>query len=236
MTYKVIAVFGLALIGSWATLAQDRELEEVPSEVSTEKSNNITSFESYLDAFNKKYFAKYRMERRRTAFEKNLEEINSHNREFEEGKSQFRMGLNKFADLDNELYKKQMVRMRDTNHRKMDVEINDEIVGAAAKDVPDSLDWRTKGFVTSPVNQKTCGSCYAFSISYAITGQIMQRIGRLEFVSQQQLVDCSVETGNQGCAGGSLRYTLKYLEKCGGIMRQVDYPYTSSAPRRSSGG
>lgn len=39
------------------------------------------------------------MERRRTAFEKNLEEINSHNREFEEGKSQFRMGLNKFADL-----------------------------------------------------------------------------------------------------------------------------------------
>lgn len=98
--------------------------------------------------------------------------------------------------------------MRDTNHRKMDVEINDEIVGAAAKDVPDSLDWRTKGFVTSPVNQKTCGSCYAFSISYAITGQIMQRIGRLEFVSQQQLVDCSVETGNQ--VGSQIDYVAKF--------------------------
>ncbi|XP_055636733.1 cathepsin L2-like [Toxorhynchites rutilus septentrionalis] len=207
--------------------AADEEKESV-NQLPTD--DNITSFDSYLGAYNKKYLIKYRIERRRIAFERNLEEIASHNKEFVEGKSQFQMGVNSFADLDNELYKKRMVRMRETNHRKMDVSVNDEMVGAAntPTNMPQSLDWREKGFRTDPANQKTCGSCYAFSVSYAISAQIMQRIGRIEYVSKQQLVDCSVETGNQGCAGGSLRYTLKYLEQCGGIMRDVDYPYTSA--------
>ncbi|XP_058814413.1 procathepsin L-like [Topomyia yanbarensis] len=189
--------------------------------------NNRTSFDSYLNEYNKKYVVKYRIDRRKNAFEKNLEEIESHNQQFQAGKSQFQMGVNVFADLDNELYKKRMVRMRDTNHRKMDVEIADELVGAPAG-MPDSLDWREKGFVTDMANQKTCGSCYAFSIAYAISGQIVQRIGRMELVSEQQLVDCSTSAGNQGCAGGSLRYALKYLESCGGIMRASDYPYTGA--------
>ncbi|XP_055593894.1 procathepsin L-like [Uranotaenia lowii] len=208
---------------------------DVPATILELDLDNITSFDNYLDVFNKRYLAKYRIERRKHAFEKNLAEIMRHNQEFKEGNSLFQMGVNNLADLDNELYKKRMVRMRDSNHRMIDVEMNDEMVGAAGgsassspQGMPESLDWRQQGFKTGSVNQKTCGSCYAFSISYAISGQIMQRIGRMEFVSQQQLVDCSVETGNQGCAGGSLRYALKYLEQSGGIMREVDYPYTSS--------
>lgn len=43
--------------------------------------------------------------------------------------------------------------------------------------------------------------------------------------SPQQLVDCSVTSGNYGCGGGSLRNTLRYLEKVGGIMAYSDYPY-----------
>ncbi|XP_055545064.1 procathepsin L-like [Wyeomyia smithii] len=202
--------------------------ENVTEKASTpEPSGNLPTFESYLDSYNKKYVVKYRIERRKNAFEKNVRAIETHNKDFQEGKSQFQMGVNLFADLDNELYKKQMVRMRDTNHRKMDIEIADEMVGAAGG-MPASLDWRDKGFKTGLVNQKTCGSCYAFSVAYAISGQIVQRLNRVELVSQQQLVDCSTVAGNQGCAGGSLRYTLKYLESCGGIMRESDYPYTGA--------
>jgi cathepsin L len=61
--------------------------------------------------------------------------------------------------------------------------------------------------------------------------------GRLnDFVvgcSPQQIVDCSVDTGNHGCAGGSLRTTLKYLESSGGLMREVDYPYTATVMTES---
>jgi cathepsin L len=103
------------------------------------------------------------------------------------------------------------------------------MVGSAS--LPRAIDWREKGFITDTVNQRTCGSCYAFSIAYSISGQIFKRIGRVEYMSEQQLVDCSAAFGNQGCTGGSLRNTFNYLEMSGGIMRAKDYPYTASAGR-----
>lgn len=90
------------------------------------------------------------------------------------------------------------------------------------------MDWRENGFVTPSDNQKSCGSCYAFSIALSIEAQIYRRIGKIVELSEQQIIDCSVSVGNHGCSGGSLRNTLRYLESCGGIMRAVDYPYTSS--------
>lgn len=44
-------------------------------------------------------------------------------------------------------------------------------------------------------------------------------------LSEQQLVDCSTTTGNLGCSGGSLRNTLRYLEKAKGLMAKTYYPY-----------
>lgn len=47
----------------------------------------------------------------------------------------------------------------------------------------------------------------------------------MRIFSEQQIVDCSTVTGNYGCSGGSLRNTLKYLDKSGGLMTSIDYPY-----------
>lgn len=126
--------------------------------------------------------------------------------------------------------------MKRSYRRKLQHNEADEIVGLGNIDdgsLPDSMDWREMGFNTPPDNQKSCGSCYAFSIALSVEAQIYRRIGKIVGLSQQQIIDCSVSVGNHGCSGGSLRNTLRYLESCGGLMRDVDYPYTSSVRRTS---
>lgn len=93
------------------------------------------------------------------------------------------------------------------------------------RDIPRELDWRESGFKTRAENQRDCGSCYAYSIAGSIEGQIFKKTGMLLPLSEQQLVDCSTSTGNLGCSGGSLRNTLRYLEKAKGLMAKKYYPY-----------
>jgi len=44
-------------------------------------------------------------------------------------------------------------------------------------------------------------------------------------LSSQQIIDCSIAYGNLGCSGGSLKNTLQYLQRVGGIMQGIEYPY-----------
>lgn len=107
---------------------------------------------------------------------------------------------------------------------------DDQIVSAALRKpskIPKYLDWRECGFITPPRNQRDCGSCYAYSIAGTIEGQLFKNNGKLITLSEQQLVDCSTTTGNIGCAGGSLKNTLRYLDRSKGIMAGVSYPYTA---------
>jgi cathepsin L len=183
------------------------------------------TFESYVAYHNKTYVVPYRLERRKQAFAENLDIIRQHNDEFDSGKSSFKLRTNVMADLSSDQYLWRNVRLIPDERRRINTRSIDQLSHLST---PDSVDWRERGFVTDIVNQKTCGSCYAFSIGYAISAQIFKRINRVELLSEQQMVDCSVEVGNHGCTGGSLRNTLKYLKSCGGIMRAKDYPYTSS--------
>jgi cathepsin L len=170
----------------------------------------------------------FRENRHRTAFEENLAEIQKHNQLFEKGVYSFKLSPNSFADLSNTQYLKRYVRLI---HNKIDEIDQDYIVGSSAfsdKSYPEALDWRAMGFQTPPCNQKSCGSCYAFSIAHSIEGQLFKRLRQIIPLSVQQIVDCSVNTGNHGCGGGSLKTTLRYLEGSGGLMRESDYPYTAS--------
>lgn len=97
-------------------------------------------------------------------------------------------------------------------------------------DLPDSVDWRERGFRTSVKNQKSCGACFAFAVALVVEAQVFRRTGRLVGLSEQQLVDCTATqlAGNHGCAGGSLRNTLRYVRTSGGLMRDEDYPYVAA--------
>lgn len=43
--------------------------------------------------------------------------------------------------------------------------------------------------------------------------------------SSQQIIDCSIAYGNLGCSGGSLKNTLQYIQRVGGIMQGIEYSY-----------
>jgi cathepsin L len=169
----------------------------------------------------------FREDRRRKAYMENLEKIRAHNEAYKEGKYSFKLSTNNLADLSNQQYLRHYVRL-------INSEINEDrdyILGNSQfenKEYPPTLDWREKGFVTRAKNQKSCGSCYSFSITHSIEGQLFKRLNRIIELSTQQIVDCSSSFGNHGCAGGSLRTTLKYLESSGGLMREEDYPYVAS--------
>lgn len=182
-------------------------------------------------------------ERARTAYEKNMEHIEKHNADARRGKHSFEIRANNMADLTQDGYLRRFIRLRESIHpesvpknatnKLIDAEDEEALLGsvrATPQDngyIPDALDWRKLGFTMKPLNQQTCGSCYAFSVAQSVAAQVFRRTGKVVLLSEQQIVDCSVDMGNAGCSGGSLRTTLRYLQSTRGLMRSMDYPYES---------
>ena len=74
----------------------------------------------------------------------------------------------------------------------------------------DTVDWRNSGAVNQIVDQGNCGSCYAFASTAAIESAHQIRTGQLLSLSKQQVVDCSLSMGNQGCNFGYIDRAFNY--------------------------
>ncbi|XP_017853478.1 cathepsin L1 [Drosophila busckii] len=185
------------------------------------------NFEEFKKINNKIYTRAYDELRGYKAYEENTKFISEHNKYYEKGESTYRLAANTMSDMNTDSYLKGYLRLIRSQANSSIDNIADIVGSTLMNNIPESFDWRKKGFTTSVQNQQSCGSCYAFSIAESIEGQIFKRTGRILDLSVQQIVDCSISYGNQGCTGGSLRNTLKYLQATGGLMRSDDYKYTS---------
>jgi len=93
-----------------------------------------------------------------------------------------------------------------------------------ATNLPASIDWRNKGAVNPVKDQAQCGSCWAFSTVASLEGRNAIKTGKLQSLSEQQLVDCDRADGNQGCNGGDMGTAMTYIEK-NPLESEGDYPY-----------
>nr|VZI44805.1 unnamed protein product [Spirometra erinaceieuropaei] len=137
------------------------------------------------------------------------------------------MGINEFSDLNLEEFRTRLGYNASLHLKGGDLPHYLYIAPPLDTPLPESHDWRGHGLVTPVKNQGRCGSCWAFSSTGAIEGQLKRKSGQLISLSEQQLVDCSTKYNNLGCNGGLMNNAFEYVQDAGGIQREVDYPYVS---------
>ncbi|XP_068590442.1 cathepsin S-like [Cebidichthys violaceus] len=170
---------------------------------------------------NKVYSHQIEESGRRRIWEENLEMIDVHNLEASLGLHTYELAMNHLGDLTTE----------EITGKLMGTSVPSDLERGPSNFVrlnislPASLDWRDEGLVTEVKMQGSCGSCWAFSAVGALEGQHKKSTGVLLSLSAQNLVDCSVKGGNQGCKGGFMSNAFKYVITNQGIDSDAGYPY-----------
>ena len=175
------------------------------------------SWESYKTEFNKVYADDLEEERRYDIWKRAAEQVELHNADYA---STYTQGLNQFSDMSDEEFKEVLLsslllpdRITASNWSKPEIE------------VPNDVDWVSKGYVTPVKNQGRCGSCYSFSATGALEGAWFKKTGKLVSLSEQQILDCSRGYGNHGCGGGFYQRAWDFIRAYHGIQTEESYPY-----------
>jgi C1A family cysteine protease len=154
-------------------------------------------FSNFQEKFTKKYGSITELENRFQIFRTNLRNIVIHNLDRSQN---FTMGVNQFTDLTPEDFKSMYI------NGGLKTTVGGTSCGSyssSASGAPASIDWRTKGAVTSVKDQGQCGSCWTFSSTGAVEGAWAIAKGLLIDFSEEQLVECAgIKYGSMGCSGG----------------------------------
>jgi C1A family cysteine protease len=183
-------------------------------------NNEWYQFLNFQERFGKKYETLVEFENRFQIFRENLRVIINHNLDKNQN---FTMGINQFTDLTPSEFKEKFVGGLNPVGSYGCKTFSSSAVGA-----PDSIDWRTKGAVTSVKDQGQCGSCWTFSATGAAEGAWAISKGQLVDLAEQELVDCAtgISYGSHGCSGGQMEGAFKYLIQ-NGQCSLASYPYVA---------
>jgi len=195
------------IIGCLAAVAMARLAPLAESEYQTQ-------FIEFTKSYNKAYaasdmFAKFNTFKYWVDFVRNH---NMYNHTWE-------AGINEFSDLTEEEFS--AIYLSGLKGADSEVTVTEPV---DLSELANDIDWRGKA-VTPVKNQGQCGSCWAFSATGAMEGFAATKQGSLPNLSEQQLVDCSGSTGNQGCNGGWPSWAITYSTRQGSASQQ-SYPYT----------
>jgi hypothetical protein len=178
------------------------------------ESEVTIAFGSFMREFNKAYNTIEETVTRYNIFAENYRYILNHN----EFNYDFKLGVNQFADLTLEEIKAKFLKKKVEGAFKDPCKFKHEPIKGEEK-----VDWR-KVVGNTVKNQGNCGSCWAFSTIGALEGLYAIKKGAQLLFSEQELVDCSRDYGNEGCNGGEMNLAFEYIHDKG-ISTQKEYPY-----------
>jgi C1A family cysteine protease len=140
----------------------------------------------------------------------------------------YKLGHNQFSGMDSSDFSNYLgisgILYKDTENKQNTKPIGFDV------NVPESVNWVTKGAVTNVKDQGQCGSCWSFSTTGALEGAYFVKYGVLESFSEQQLVDCdNYRNGGKdlGCKGGLMDNAFTWIGDNGGLCSETEYPYFS---------
>jgi cathepsin L len=210
-----ISFFAVLALAFSCTLALDITLDQ--------------QWKTWKDTNNKRY-SDVEEYARRIIWESNLKKVVEHNLKADLGIHTYWLEMNKFADMTVAEFSKKTNRYNAARHVEDSQNYRTFTFNPKVK-VPDTVDWRTKGYVTPVKTQADCEACWAFSAIGAIEGQNFNATGKLVSYSAQQLVDCSDSQGNMGCVGGLVHQVFDYIKAVGGLESEDSYPYEDDSNR-----
>ncbi len=191
-------------------------------------SSPYPTFQQWQSLFKKEYLSATERDYRESMYDRNVQKIARHNARA----NTWTMAVNQFADMP----KAEFVRLylngagaggyNNATHLRQK-NYSWTLLNGNYSALPTSVDWTTKGAVTPVKDQGQCGSCWSFSATGALEGAWFVKRHTLTNLSEQQLVDCSTDEGNQGCNGGLMDYAFQYA-MANGLTTEAAYPYTAT--------
>jgi len=196
----------------------------VPVTMASLVDTSTYTFEQYLSEFAKVY-PKSEHSKRQALFQVELEKVNKHNQEFQNGEHTWWMAINEFSDLfDHEWTALKSGKAWHNIHAHPHV----GRLGASHSN-PSRKDWREEGVVTPVKNQGGCGSCWAFSAIEVVESHYMIATGETDVVfAPQAYVNCVQNPqecgGTGGCEGATMELAFN-LTATVGVPLEKDLPY-----------
>jgi hypothetical protein len=159
----------------------------------------------------------------------------------------YKLGLNHFADLIDEEFKKgfmipiekmkeqmkQFLKTPEAEEKKKNFDLiadKDEALINKTNSQKEQVRQQIRVNWTSKMNpardQAFCGSCWAFSTIASVEGNYNIKFGNSPNFSEQELVDCDYR--NTNCIGGFPEKALDYIKQYG-LAYGNEYPYISGA-------
>jgi len=187
-------------------------------EIHNEDQRVKSLFNEFIQKYNRKYETQSELQFRFQNFKSNLQFIEDHNSKSD---ITFTVSINNFGDWSREEYLDFA-----TDYEPLPNHVQ-TIQDTFPAPIPAAWDWRTKGAVTAIKNQGQCGSSPYFSAIVSVEGCHFISTGSLLGLSEEQVLDCSGNFGNQGCDGGEMYSSLQYIMHQGGVDSELCYPYVA---------